>query len=98
MSHRCSKDNVLNPLVRLTGVPDLTHQESLADPLCPLRSQTQVAALLPSLELHRKGYLRVALKYFKCHEITGNITAHFRFSISHSIKAESMPKFCTVGV
>lgn len=94
----CSKDNVLNPLVKLTGVHELTHQVSLANPLFSLRTQTQVAALTPSLELHHNGYVCVALKYLKCPEIIGNITVYLRFSILHNMKAESMPQFCIVGV
>lgn len=48
-THQClpgSKDNVVNPLGRLTGVRDLPHQVALAKPVFSLRTQTQVSALI----------------------------------------------------
>lgn len=52
----CSRDNVLNPLGRLTGVHNLTHQVSLTNAF--------YSDLISTLELHHNRYICVALQYF----------------------------------
>ena len=70
----CSRDNVLNPLVRLTCVHDLDHQLSLANPSFSLKTSTLETSLILSSAFHHNGCRHLALKYFTCYKRTINIS------------------------